>query len=87
MNMATIERPKAPETRSKNTVVCRNPYCCAEYSRDTKWVRGYNSNPPGDTGNERFVAVSIVPDGCCPVCLTPNRLANRRRLLYRLRPC
>lgn len=72
MGMATFTPPRAPKPRCKNTVVCQNPACFAEYSPNTKWVRGYNSNPPGDTSDPRFVAVSRVPDGCCPICLTPN---------------
>lgn len=70
MGMAIVETLKLPKPSSEHTTVC--PGCWAEYSKDRKWVRGYYSNPRGDTSNPTFVETSKVPAGCCPLCLTPN---------------
>ena len=64
--MNNIPKPRRPKPRYAGTVVCSK--CHAEYKPSADWYRGRYAN---DTTG-RFVAESRVPDGCCPICLTPQ---------------
>lgn len=67
------------EKKGEQSVVCQNPSCRARYNPLAKYERGRISSPPGDTGDTNFIALTTVPDGCCPVCMTPNAELSGRR--------
>ena len=73
MSMANLAKRKTPKPRYTGTVVCGE--CEAEYSPG-KWMRGYDAGPRGSTAGIEFVCTSRVPDGVCPICLTPAEKVN-----------
>jgi len=73
MGMATIEKPETKNPTCNGTVVCWK--CDAEFSKDMQWARGYDKNCM-TTSPAKFIQTSIVPFGCCPMCL--SRIFNKQ---------